>query len=186
MAGNEGRTHFGLLAPPAAAGIVTDNMHVSRLANGISSSAAGTSISVAPASAANSKEPCRSHLCMWPGCGKGFASRWALERHVHNHQQAEDEAEDADSFVERRLRERLRSMEQTLERTRERLGHSRKQEEQAETDLVEAKRLTASQNREIDELEQANAALAQQLASSRPHRARELMAAAPHAFGNVV
>lgn len=63
-----------------------------------------------------------SHICTLAGCGKGFASRWSLERHMRNHENQElDDAEDADSFVERRLRERLRAAETALERTRERL-----------------------------------------------------------------
>ena len=63
-----------------------------------------------------------SHVCTWPQCGKGFASRWALERHQRNHSNHDSEAHDADSFVERRLRERLRGLQQQLERTREKLG----------------------------------------------------------------
>ena len=35
-----------------------------------------------------SKAASMSHVCGWPGCGKGFASRWTLERHARNHQPA--------------------------------------------------------------------------------------------------
>jgi len=115
-----------------------------------------------------------SHQCVWPGCGKGFASRWALERHVLNHQAADAEAEDADSFVERRLRERLRGVEVALERTRERLAQSKRQEEQAEQELNEARALNAAQEREMDDLSRANLGLAQQLAARSPLLAQQL------------
>ena len=64
----------------------------------------------------------KSHVCLWPGCGKGFHSRWALERHAQNHTE-ENEVDasgaDADSFVERRLSERLRGVEQARPHTLE-------------------------------------------------------------------
>mmetsp|Transcript_4984 Transcript_4984/g.10859 ORF Transcript_4984/g.10859 Transcript_4984/m.10859 type:complete len:585 (+) Transcript_4984:278-2032(+) len=127
-----------------------------------------------------------SHICMWPDCGKGFASMWALQRHVHNHQQAQaEEAEDADSFVERRLRERLKSVEVALERTKERLAQSQRQEDQAESELLEARTLSAQQEAEIAELAKANQRLAQRLATEAPSVARELLGSTPLAFSGL-
>ena len=64
----------------------------------------------------------KSHVCLWPGCGKGFHSRWALERHAQNHTEEHEvdaSGADADSFVERRLSERLRGVEQARTHTLE-------------------------------------------------------------------
>lgn len=64
----------------------------------------------------------KSHVCLWPGCGKGFHSRWALERHAQNHTEEHEvdaSGADADSFVERRLSERLRGVEQARPHTLE-------------------------------------------------------------------
>ena len=88
-----------------------------------------------------------SHVCTWPQCGKGFASRWALERHQRNHSNHDSEAHDADSFVERRLRERLRGLQQQLERTREKLGTQLEQQAEAEAELGSA-RLAAQQQQD--------------------------------------
>jgi len=97
----------------------------------------------------------KSHVCMWPGCGKGFDSRWALERHAQNHSELEvsdPSGADADSFVERRLSERLRGVEQVLEKTREKLEAQKQQQHAALADLTEARAQQAAQNAEIDRL----------------------------------
>ena len=92
-----------------------------------------------------------SHLCGWPGCGKGFASRWSLERHMKNHQPlATGEGEQQpDSFVERRLRERLKSVQQALEKAREKLSQQARQQELADAELHEARSQLQQQTSEI-------------------------------------
>ena len=92
-----------------------------------------------------------SHLCGWPGCGKGFASRWSLERHMKNHQPlATGEGEQQpDSFVERRLRERLKSVQQALEKAREKLTQQARQQELADAELHEARSQLQQQTSEI-------------------------------------
>lgn len=78
----------------------------------------------------------QSHICTVPGCGKGFASRWSLERHTRHHDNQElDEVEDADSFVERRLRERLKAAETALDKTRERLSNAAKHRTELQTEV---------------------------------------------------
>ena len=105
-----------------------------------------------------------SHVCTWPGCGKGFSSRWSLERHVKNHQSVPPgEQEQPDSFVERRLRERVKSVQQALEKTREKLAQHAKQQEQADAELREA-RLQGEQ---------------QQVSRHRPHNKRSRLVPAP-------
>ena len=77
-----------------------------------------------------------SHVCRWPGCGKGFTSRWSLERHINNHQSAQPgEQEQPDSFVERRLRERLKSVQQALDKANEKLTQSARQQEHLDEEL---------------------------------------------------
>ena len=98
----------------------------------------------------------KSHVCTWPDCGKGFHSRWALERHAQNHTEAQEvdaSGADADSFVERRLSERLRGVEQLLEKTREKLETQNQQQQQAGAELIEARAQQAAQNAEIDRLQ---------------------------------
>ena len=102
-----------------------------------------------------------SHVCGWPGCGKGFASRWTLERHARNHQPAvPGETEPTpDSFVERRLRERLKSVHAALEKAREKHAQHAKQREQAEAELLEAQQQYHQQQEEVMLLERATARL---------------------------
>jgi len=98
----------------------------------------------------------KSHVCLWPDCGKGFHSRWALERHAQNHteeREVDASGADADSFVERRLSERLRGVEQLLEKTREKLETQHQQQQQASAELLEARQQQAAQNAEIEELQ---------------------------------
>ena len=92
-----------------------------------------------------------SHLCGWPGCGKGFSSRWALERHMKNHQPAStsDGEQQPDSFVERRLRERLKSVQQALEKARDKLSQQARQQEIADAELREAQTQLQQQTMEI-------------------------------------
>ena len=106
-----------------------------------------------------SKAASMSHVCGWPGCGKGFASRWTLERHARNHQPAvPGETEPTpDSFVERRLRERLKSVHAALEKAREKHSLHAKQREQAEAELLEAQQQYHQQQQEIMLLERATA-----------------------------
>ena len=105
-----------------------------------------------------------SHQCSWPGCGKGFTSRWSLERHMRNHQSTTGEQEQPDSFVERRLRERLKSVQQALEKTREKLSQHARQQEHADADLQEARAQSEAQQAEIAHLAYQN----QQMASALP------------------
>ena len=105
-----------------------------------------------------------SHQCSWPGCGKGFTSRWSLERHMRNHQSATGEQEQPDSFVERRLRERLKSVQQALEKTREKLTQHVRQQEHADADLQEARTQSAQQQAEIAHLAYQN----QQMTAALP------------------
>lgn len=118
---------------------------------------ASTAANGSGVNAAESESSGASHVCSWPGCGKGFSSRWSLERHAKHHTVAEGELEPKpDSFVERRLRERLKSVHQALEKAREKLAQQARQQEQADAELREV-------------LEQSQ----QQKVSSRPdHRAR--------------
>ena len=98
--------------------------------------------------AAESESSGASHVCSWPGCGKGFSSRWSLERHAKHHTVAEGELEPKpDSFVERRLRERLKSVHQALEKAREKLAQQTRQQEQADAELREA--LEQSQQQKV-------------------------------------
>lgn len=92
-----------------------------------------------------------SHLCGWPGCGKGFSSRWALERHMKNHQptSTSDGEQQPDSFVERRLRERLKSVQQALEKARDKLSQQARQQEIADAELREAQTQLQQQTMEI-------------------------------------
>jgi hypothetical protein len=95
-----------------------------------------------------------SHLCGWPGCGKGFASRWSLERHMKNHQPLEsgEGEQQPDSFVERRLRERLKSVQQALDKAREKLQQQARQQELADAELHEARTQLQQQTTEIQML----------------------------------
>jgi hypothetical protein len=103
-------------------------------------------------------EPGMSHVCNWPGCGKGFSSRWSLERHVRNHQSATPgEQEQPDSFVERRLRERVKSVQLALEKVKEKLAQHARQQEQAEADLQEAH--TQGQRQQVPPLARTHASL---------------------------
>jgi len=105
-----------------------------------------------------------SHVCTWPGCGKGFSSRWSLERHVKNHQSVPPgEQEQPDSFVERRLRERVKSVQQALEKTREKLAQHAKQQEQADAELREARLQGEQQQAEMERLMKENTRMASQL-----------------------
>jgi len=91
-----------------------------------------------------------SHQCTWPGCDKGFSSRWTLERHLKNHQPTPGEQEPKpDSFVERRLRERLKSVQQALEKAKEKLAQHNRQQEQADAELAEVRRISQQQQAEI-------------------------------------
>ena len=49
---------------------------------------ASTHLAGTAGTATSSNPNSMSHICAWPGCGKGFASRWTLERHAKNHQPA--------------------------------------------------------------------------------------------------
>ena len=105
-----------------------------------------------------------SHVCSWPGCGKGFTSRWSLERHVRNHEAATSgEQEQPDSFVERRLRERLRSVKQALEKTREKLSQHSRQQLQADAELRDATLASQQQKAEMQMLARQAEAFAAQL-----------------------
>ena len=99
-----------------------------------------------------------SHICAWPGCGKGFVSRWTLERHAKNHQPvAPGETEPTpDSFVERRLRERLKSVQVALEKVREKHAQLQKQQEQADAELRDAQQQSQQQQSEMMLLAQKN------------------------------
>ena len=101
-----------------------------------------------------------SHVCNWPGCGKGFTSRWLLERHMANHQSATDGAqEQPDSFVERRLRERLKSVHQALEKAREKLSSHSRQQEQLDAELQDARSNSHQQQEELQMLQRQNVEL---------------------------
>ena len=101
-----------------------------------------------------------SHVCNWPGCGKGFTSRWLLERHMANHQSATDGAqEQPDSFVERRLRERLKSVHQALEKAREKLSSHSRQQEQLDAELQDARSNSHHQLEELQMLQRQNVEL---------------------------
>jgi len=114
------------------------------------------------------KKDARSHVCMWPDCGKGFSSRWSLERHLRNHgSAASGEEQQPDSFVERRLRERLRGVHQSLEKTKEKLQSHIRQQEQAELDLQEARQQCEAAQADIDEVVKCNKQLAQHMCDAR-------------------
>lgn len=111
----------------------------------------------------------KSHICTWPGCGKGFNSRWSLERHAKNHNAPVAQLEDSDSFVERRLRERLKGVEVALERTRERQGAHEKQQEQADAELADARLQSEQQHAELRYLLRENALITAQIAQLTQH-----------------
>lgn len=103
---------------------------------------------------ATGNEAGMSHICSWPGCGKGFSSRWSLERHARNHQPAVagEQEPKPDSFVERRLRERLKSVQQALEKAKEKLAQQARQQEQADAELQEAREQRQQQQAEMQML----------------------------------
>ena len=102
-----------------------------------------------------------SHVCNWPGCGKGFTSRWLLERHLANHQRAFDGGlVKSDTFMERRLRERLKSVQQAREKAREKLSSLNWQQEHLDTALHVSRLSIRQQQEEMHMLEQQNAELA--------------------------
>lgn len=135
-------------------------------ATGLPMASSGTGGAAESGTSAAADAKGMSHLCDWPGCGKGFASRWSLERHMKNHQPAASGEEEPkpDSFVERRLRERLKSVQQALEKAREKLTQSARQQEQADTELQEARAQGEQQQLEITHLAAQN----QQLAAMLP------------------
>ena len=115
-----------------------------------------------------------SHICAWPGCGKGFVSRWTLERHAKNHQPvAPGETEPTpDSFVERRLRERLKSVQVALEKVREKHAQLQKQQEQADAEMRDAQQQSQQQQAEMLLLAQQN----ERLRASLPPAVAERLA----------
>ncbi|KAL3911712.1 MAG: hypothetical protein SGPRY_008593, partial [Prymnesium sp.] len=120
---------FELCSPLATAAALTYSAYT-----------ANTTANASRARGGKEDGPSRSHVCNWPDCGKGFSSRWSLERHARNHtSSAQGQEQQPDSFVERRLRERLRGVHQTLEKTREKLQSHMRQQQQAELDLKEAR-----------------------------------------------
>jgi hypothetical protein len=123
-----------------------------------------------------------SHICNWPGCGKGFTSRWTLERHAKNHQPAAPgESEPTpDSFVERRLRERLKSLQVALEKVREKHAQHVKQQQQADAELSDARKQSQAQQSEILLLSAQNERMR---AALPPAVAQRLSACAGSAFG---
>jgi hypothetical protein len=117
-----------------------------------------------------------SHICNWPGCGKGFASRWSLERHMKNHQPVTpgEEEPQCDSFVERRLRERLKSVQQALDKAREKLAQNGQQQHAADVELSEARIASEQTQAELQALAQQNQRLTARLS---PSVAQQIIAA---------
>ena len=115
-----------------------------------------------------------SHVCNWPGCGKGFTSRWLLERHLANHQRAFDGGlVKSDTFMERRLRERLKSVHQAREKAREKLSSLSWQQEHLDTALHDSRSSIRQQQEEMHMLQQQNAELAARIPA---RQAQELLA----------
>mmetsp|Transcript_7611 Transcript_7611/g.22821 ORF Transcript_7611/g.22821 Transcript_7611/m.22821 type:complete len:376 (+) Transcript_7611:286-1413(+) len=128
-----------------------------------------------------------SHICTMPGCGKGFASRWSLERHMKNHgNQDLDDVEDADSFVERRLRERLRAAETALNKTKERLLNAQAHHGEIRSEIQTRVASSAEMEDELRALILSNTELARRLSAANPDALREIAEACVRGEGLIL